>query len=166
MPRSELFAGSFATASCLVRVNLFAELDLQLILLQRCKTQVPGQTIEPFIMSSRIPFCGPCRQQRNDDVAKIRQYKASQRKSKGKKPKTSWDVETESSEEDEWGNGEPGIMKPDITFFGQSLDSQFDECLYRDREEVDLLVIIGTSLKVAPVSEVLSIYSPSGREPC
>jgi NAD-dependent histone deacetylase SIR2 len=28
--------------------------------------------------------------------------------------------------------------------------------LFKDREEVDLLVIIGTSLKVAPVSEVLS----------
>jgi NAD-dependent SIR2 family protein deacetylase len=44
----------------------------------------------------------------------------------------------------------------DITFFGQALDSEFDECLFKDREEVDLLVIIGTSLKVAPVSEVLS----------
>lgn len=47
-------------------------------------------------------------------------------------------------------------MQPDITFFGQALDSQFDECLFRDREKVDLLVIIGTSLKVAPVSEVCS----------
>jgi NAD-dependent histone deacetylase SIR2 len=45
--------------------------------------------------------------------------------------------------------------QPDITFFGQALDKSFDECLFKDREEVDLLVIIGTSLKVAPVSEVL-----------
>lgn len=46
--------------------------------------------------------------------------------------------------------------QPDITFFGQALDSEFDQCLFQDREEVDLLIIIGTSLKVAPVSEVLS----------
>lgn len=46
--------------------------------------------------------------------------------------------------------------QPDITFFGQALDSKFDECLFKDREKVDLLVIIGTSLKVAPVSEVCS----------
>ena len=46
--------------------------------------------------------------------------------------------------------------QPDITFFGQALDSEFDECLFKDREKVDLLVVIGTSLKVAPVSEVLS----------
>lgn len=52
-------------------------------------------------------------------------------------------------------------LQPDITFFGQALDSSFDECLYADREEVDLLVIIGTSLKVAPVSEVLSEQSGS-----
>jgi NAD-dependent histone deacetylase SIR2 len=45
--------------------------------------------------------------------------------------------------------------QPDITFFGQALDFEFDECLFKDREKVDLLVVIGTSLKVAPVSEVL-----------
>jgi NAD-dependent SIR2 family protein deacetylase len=45
--------------------------------------------------------------------------------------------------------------QPDITFFGQALDSEFDRCLHEDREKVDLLVIMGTSLKVAPVSEVL-----------
>ena len=51
-------------------------------------------------------------------------------------------------------------VQPDITFFGQALDFQFDECLFQDREKVDLLVIIGTSLRVAPVSEVLSKLPP------
>ena len=46
-------------------------------------------------------------------------------------------------------------LQPDITFFGQALDSEFDSCLFADREKVDLLLIIGTSLKVAPVNEVL-----------
>jgi NAD-dependent SIR2 family protein deacetylase len=44
--------------------------------------------------------------------------------------------------------------QPDITFFGQALDFKFDVSLSEDREKVDLLVIIGTSLNVAPVSEV------------
>lgn len=77
---------------------------------------------------------------------------------KKSKPKSrNWDGEDSEDDDDieEWGGGEPGIIKPDITFFGQALDSEFDESLYRDREDVDLLVIIGTSLKVAPVSEVL-----------
>lgn len=54
----------------------------------------------------------------------------------------------------EWYN--KPILKPDITFFGQALDDAFDKCLIEDREEADLLVIIGTSLQVAPVSELLS----------
>jgi NAD-dependent histone deacetylase SIR2 len=40
------------------------------------------------------------------------------------------------------------ILKPDITFFGQALDDSFDRCLLADREEVDLLVVVGTSLQV------------------
>ncbi|OCF30402.1 NAD-dependent histone deacetylase SIR2 [Kwoniella heveanensis BCC8398] len=132
--------GSFKTASCL-----------------RCKTRVPGQTIEPYIMAQKIPFCGTCRQQRDAELEIKRAQKQAKKKSKGK-AKASWDDEDEdeTGEEDEWGGGEPGIIKPDITFFGQALDSEFDECLFKDREEVDLLVIIGTSLKVAPVSEVLT----------
>lgn len=47
------------------------------------------------------------------------------------------------------------LLKPDITFFGQALDDAFDRCLLADREEVDLLIVVGTSLQVAPVSELL-----------
>jgi NAD-dependent SIR2 family protein deacetylase len=46
--------------------------------------------------------------------------------------------------------------QPDITFFGEKLTDDFEECLERDREQVDLLLIIGTSLKVAPVSDIIS----------
>ncbi|GFZ47915.1 Hydrolase acting on carbon-nitrogen bonds, other than peptide bonds in linear amides [Saitozyma sp. JCM 24511] len=137
--------GSFATASCL-----------------RCKTRAPGPTIEPYIMSSQIPYCGSCRQKRDAEMEAKKAYKAERKKAqgKGKGKAKGWgsgsESEDEEEEEDEWGGGEPGIIKPDITFFGQALDSEFDECLFKDREEVDLLVIIGTSLKVAPVSEVLT----------
>ncbi|KAG5729043.1 hypothetical protein E4T56_gene4234, partial [Termitomyces sp. T112] len=45
---------------------------------------------------------------------------------------------------------------PDITFFGEKLTDEFDNALAEDREHVDLLLIIGTSLKVSPVAEILS----------
>ena len=48
------------------------------------------------------------------------------------------------------------IHQPDITFFGEKLDDQFDRALAEDRDEVDLLIIIGTSLRVSPVAEILS----------
>ncbi|TXT04894.1 hypothetical protein VHUM_03977 [Vanrija humicola] len=131
--------GSFKTASCL-----------------RCKTRHDGSKIEPYIMSQTIPYCETCREERNAEIAAIKAYRASV-KGKGKGKASAWDDDSDDEEEiDEWGRGEPGIIKPDITFFGQALDSEFDECLFKDREDVDLLVIMGTSLKVAPVSEVLS----------
>ncbi|KAB8748952.1 hypothetical protein FH972_026503 [Carpinus fangiana] len=50
---------------------------------------------------------------------------------------------------------EAGIMKPDITFFGEKLpDTFFDRFKLHDRDRVDLVVVIGTSMMVAPVSEI------------
>jgi NAD-dependent SIR2 family protein deacetylase len=46
--------------------------------------------------------------------------------------------------------------QPDITFFGEKLTDNFEKCLEEDREQADLLLIIGTSLKVAPVSDLIS----------
>lgn len=124
--------GSFKTASCL-----------------RCKARLPGEAIEEYIMEQRIPYCPTCCAERDAQIAAAKASRAS------KKKQTEWDDDESDSAFDPWARGEPGIIKPDITFFGQALDSSFDEFLFRDREEVDLLVIIGTSLKVAPVSEVL-----------
>jgi NAD-dependent SIR2 family protein deacetylase len=46
-------------------------------------------------------------------------------------------------------------MKPDITFFGEALpDNFFDRLKDVDREKVDLVIVMGTSMKVAPVSEI------------
>ena len=49
-------------------------------------------------------------------------------------------------------------MKPDITFFGEDLPAKFhDRLMDHDRDLVDLVLVIGTSLKVAPVSEVVGV---------
>ena len=49
-------------------------------------------------------------------------------------------------------------MKPDITFFGEDLPATFHNRLMdHDRDLVDLVLVIGTSLKVAPVSEVVGV---------
>lgn len=48
------------------------------------------------------------------------------------------------------------ILQPDITFFGEKLTDDFDKALLEDRPSVDLLLVIGTSLKVSPVAEILS----------
>ncbi|EJU03647.1 SIR2-domain-containing protein [Dacryopinax primogenitus] len=105
-----------------------------------CGTQFPGEEIKEDIFAERIPKCTVC-------IGKGRE--AGKKKSKGKGKMKPW--EEEVTDEDEYKS----ILKPDITFFGEKLTSRFDKALFEDREEVDLLLVIGTSLTVAPVSEIL-----------
>lgn len=63
------------------------------------------------------------------------------------------DDDNEAEEEPDrsiW-HGRP-IVKPNIVFFGEMLSDEFDRKLLADREEVDLLITIGTSLRVCPSS--------------
>ena len=53
-----------------------------------------------------------------------------------------------------------GLMKPGITFFGQPLQDQVGRCLQTDYHKVDALIVMGTSLSVAPISKVVS-YLPA-----
>jgi NAD-dependent SIR2 family protein deacetylase len=48
-----------------------------------------------------------------------------------------------------------GILKPDIVFFGESLGDEFAQCLSRDRPECDLVLVMGSSLQVAPVNQIV-----------
>ena len=47
-----------------------------------------------------------------------------------------------------------GYVKPDIVFFGEGLPSRFHNLLRQDMGQADLLLILGTSLQVAPVSMI------------
>ncbi|RPD64181.1 SIR2-domain-containing protein [Lentinus tigrinus ALCF2SS1-7] len=123
--------GSFATASCI-----------------NCRTHVAGSEIADDIMNQRVPLCKVCN---------VPQPSAAANKSgkkKGKKKKDGWD--SDQSDEPDLPLYPPGVMKPDITFFGEKLDDAFEHSLMEDRDKVDLLIIIGTSLKVAPVSDTIS----------
>jgi len=47
-----------------------------------------------------------------------------------------------------------GNVKPDIVFFGEQLPDRFHRLLKKDIPKADLLLVMGTSLKVAPVSMI------------
>eukprot|EP00953_Heterococcus_sp_UTEX-ZZ885_P024808 13532-Heterococcus_DN1.PRE.1 len=53
-------------------------------------------------------------------------------------------------------NHPEGIIKPDIVFFGENLGNKFAELLDVDRQKCDLVIVIGSSLQVAPVSQIPS----------
>jgi len=49
-----------------------------------------------------------------------------------------------------------GLCKPDIVFFGESLPDRFWECVQSDFPKCDLLLVMGTSLAVAPFSSLVN----------
>jgi NAD-dependent SIR2 family protein deacetylase len=55
------------------------------------------------------------------------------------------------------------IFKPDIVFFGEPLPEDFHKTISIDRDKCDLLIVMGSSLKVKPVSlvsELLPAHIP------
>lgn len=54
-----------------------------------------------------------------------------------------------------------GVVKPDITFFGENLPDRFVRCLTQDVPRCDLLLVMGTSLQVYPVAGLVDMVAPS-----
>ncbi|KAI9814435.1 MAG: NAD-dependent histone deacetylase sir2 [Pycnora praestabilis] len=134
--------GSFATASCVV-----------------CKYQVQGEEIYEDLKASKVARCARCVREMMDARKKgLKRKRSSDRNQKVKRRR--YDDE-DSDDEGDYDLPEAGVMKPDITFFGEDLPSTFhDRLVKHDRDLVDLVIVIGTSLKVAPVSEIVGFLPP------
>lgn len=52
------------------------------------------------------------------------------------------------------------MVKPDVVFFGESLPSTFDDALAECAPQVDLLIVMGSSMKVHPVSAIPDLIPP------
>ncbi|KAG4300923.1 hypothetical protein PCANB_002577 [Pneumocystis canis] len=99
-----------------------------------CKHIFPGETIFNNIHLKTLPKCPKC-------LKKI--------KKKREKKKKKYD-DVEDSDENF------GILKPNITFFGEELSKSFNDRIKKDIYLCDLVICIGTSLKVAPISKILN----------
>ena len=122
--------GSFATASCIT-----------------CHWQMPGSHIFENIRRMELPLCPYCYQKRREYFPTVTDA------SKGidHKPSPYINATVPKSY---------GVLKPDITFFGEALPSKFHKTIRKDITKCDLLICIGTSLKVAPVSEIVNMLPP------
>lgn len=117
--------GSFATASCV-----------------RCKNQVQGDEIKDSIFKQEVAYCKVCKKPTPPPKAR-------------KRSKAKFDFDDDDDDSDEDDDDNRALMKPDIVFFGEKLPQVFDRSLAEDRDLVDLLIVIGSSLKVAPVSDIM-----------
>ncbi|KAL4920223.1 hypothetical protein BDW62DRAFT_209088 [Aspergillus aurantiobrunneus] len=134
--------GSFAKATCV-----------------KCRYKVSGDEIYDEIKKGVVPECTQCRKQIAEDALKPQGQKRK-RNSNGAHKDRKNDGD-DSSDEEDYEIPTPGVMKPDITFFGEDLPDEFGHrLLHHDRDKVDLVIVIGTSLKVAPVAEVPGVLPP------
>lgn len=140
--------GSFATATCI-----------------ECGYKVDGESIFPEIRDGILPRCPQCTKNLRPPAGNGKGKRKRSRGAEAKKRKRGGrdfdDFDDDDDDGSEFDIPEAGVMKPDITFFGEALPDDFGQRLTEhDRDLVDLVVVIGTSLKVSPVSEIVS-YLPS-----
>ncbi|KAF9948113.1 NAD-dependent histone deacetylase sir2 [Mortierella alpina] len=95
----------------------------------RCKHTVPGDDIKDAIFKQEVAYCQLC----TDNPLPPTGTPSGISTHKSKRP----------------------LMKPDIVFFNERLPTLFEEYLEEDRNKVDLLIVIGSSLKVAPVGDIM-----------
>lgn len=138
VPQSKLIQchGTLATATCMT-----------------CGKRTTARKYMPHVRAGKIPFC-KCSL---DSIAKD----LKQRGRNGKKKRKRDDFEDTDEEDGESQTPFPrGLMKPDMTFFGEPISQSYAPRLEEDKSKVDLLVIIGTSLKVEPVNDMLLEIPP------
>lgn len=144
--------GSFATASC-----------------RKCKHQVPGETIFADIRAKTIATCAAC-EARIAAGEPVVPGAASSKPAGKKSPKFHYDDDdSDSSDNGDDDIPTAGVMKPDITFFGEDLPNDFFSRFNTlDCDAADLVVVIGTSMQVAPVAKMPDKLAQAGREdvPC
>jgi NAD-dependent histone deacetylase SIR2 len=134
--------GSFGTASCI-----------------KCGHRVQGDSIFPQIRAEEIPRCALCLQTLCAAKGSAGMKRKRSNNREPRKRSRNYDHDSDSTDEDD-NIVEAGIMKPDIIFFGEALPDEFRHRLMKhDKDLVDLVIVIGTSLKVAPVSDVIPYLS-------
>ncbi|EXJ85050.1 hypothetical protein A1O3_05725 [Capronia epimyces CBS 606.96] len=129
--------GTLATATCM-----------------SCGKQTTARKYMPVVRAGGIPFC-KCSLVKDND-------KTNQHGRTVKKKRKRHEFEDSESElEDSTTSFPKGLLKPDMTFFGEHISYSYAPRLDTDKRKADLLVIVGTSLKVAPVNDMLLAIPPT-----
>lgn len=103
----------------------------------KCGHKVTADAIRETVLAQKIPLCEKCHPDSPPSVAT-----------------------TDTGGTDFTKLVASGIMKPDIVFFGEGLPDLFHEAMTEDKSKCDLLLVIGSSLKVRPVALIPSSLPP------
>lgn len=118
---------------------------------RKCGYKVKGEEIFDAVREREPARCEQCIRTIHASKSGMKRKRSSNGSKKRRGPGDFDDDDSDGA----YDIPEPGIMKPDITFFGEQLPNQFFVRLKEhDREKVDLIIVIGTSMKVQPVCEI------------
>ena len=103
-----------------------------------------AEHIRDKILNQEIPYCERCKVNEASEVEPRTECEAAEPK------------EDQSTEEAlaYKKNNSAGILKPDIVFFGEGLPELYHKSIGEDKDKCDLLIVIGSSLKVKPVANI------------
>jgi len=128
--------GSFKTASCTT-----------------CKHQVNGDEIKKEVFDQVIPRCKICPPAKVEESANIAESSSSA-------PNLlNGSLQNENNDLVKLSPS-ACVMKPDIVFFGEGLPEDFHRSMTEDKNNVDLFICIGSSLKVHPVAAIPDSIGP------
>jgi NAD+-dependent protein deacetylase SIR2 len=125
---------------------VYAHGSLQFASCCKCRRKVSAKEIEPAILKRVVPLCqGPpaLGTKRSASPPQIQSTRAR------KRPRDEFRTDFQPPAQEE---GKPltcnGVLKPGVTFFGEALNDTVRKSLEADRNKVDALIVIGTSLSV------------------
>jgi len=126
----------------------------------RCQHRVPAAEIQPDIERGRVPLCRVTAQTTtttttSSSASPIARTRISVKRQK--RTPTRSTTATTPPRSHYCG----GVLKPDITFFGETLGDKVRKSLEADRQKADAVIVIGTSLSVAPMSKVIQYLPPT-----
>lgn len=123
----------------------YAHGSLQWATCCNCKRRVSSKELESDILHGSIPYC-------QAPVAASVSANAREPSARAARKWSRSTVEENLNDNSGVGrNGEAvcgGVMKPGVTFFGEALHNNVKSKLESDRDRVDALIVIGTSLSV------------------
>ncbi|GAB7361008.1 hypothetical protein MBLNU230_g1051t1 [Neophaeotheca triangularis] len=130
--------GSFATAQCL-----------------KCHQLVPGTAIYADIHAKRVPRCKACIERITaKQAAKSNSTQPTRTSSRKRSAK-------DAGVDDPDPYASAGVMKPGIIMYGEHVGDFCERMIERDRHKADMVLVLGTSLKVAPVSKICELVAPN-----
>ena len=148
--------GSFASATC----TRFSH----------CGTRCPGESVKDAVMAGELPFCPRCKADPPPSLVHVPACQPTEVEAPAGSAECLRSAEggehpTPTAERTAPRFGRPhskvdeafdrGVLKPDIVFFGEPLQDSFFDKINTDIVECDLLIVMGTSLAVAPVNGIL-----------